>query len=123
MLIAFLSSLLSGNFEFLYSLIANNLHYFFAFSAFMYALTNGKKFIKATFILTIYIWAMLDFISISGWAGFVAGFMFLNYAGKISVFAILSENPKLDKKAILISEIVAYAIWSYYNLIIVGVTP
>jgi len=122
MLIAFLINIVTLNFEWLYSLAINNLHYFFAFSAFMYFVTAGKDFIKATLILTIYVWAMLDFINLSGWAGFVGGFMLLNYVGKISVFAILSENPKLDKKAILISEIVAYAVWSYYNLIIVGVT-
>ena len=122
MLVAFLVNVLTLNIEWLFSLIANNLHYFFGFSAFMYFVTAGKNFIKAALILTIYIWAMLDFITLSGWAGFVGGFMLLNYVGKISVFAVLSENPKLDKKAILISEIVAYAIWSYYNLAIVGVT-
>ncbi|MEK6972564.1 MAG: hypothetical protein AABW72_00800 [archaeon] len=123
MLIAFIYNLATFNLNWMFQVFITNLHYLFAFSAFMYFLTGGKNFIKAMLVLTLNIWGLLDFMNFAGWIGFVAGFLFLNYTAKLSVFAILSENKKLDKYAIAISEFVAFTLWAYYNLIIAGVNP
>lgn len=109
------------DFNWILQLILLNLHYLFGFGALMFFITGGKNFLKATGVLSLNLWGLLDFMNFAGWVGYVAGFLFLNYAAKLSVFAILSESKNLDRYAIAISEFVAFSTWAFYNLVIIGV--
>lgn len=121
MFFSFFYHLFSLDFAWILQLILLNLHWLLAFTVMMYFFTGGKGFVRATLVLIFNVWALLDFMNFLGWFGFVAGFLFLNYGMKLSLFAFLSETPQANRYAIAITEFAAFGIWAYYNLVIVGV--
>jgi hypothetical protein len=72
------------------------------------------------FILTLNIWAWLDFLTISGGVVFVAGFLMFLYLLRMIVVTTAASTKQFQNKLIFVNEMCFVVLFILYNLGLVG---
>jgi len=100
-----IQALLSLDISFFVGIAIDNIFWIFAFYALIFYFMEGKRTIYFFLLLTVLIFAFIDFESITliGWSA--ASFLLIYYITKLAVLAWAENSPSMKNKLVLISEI------------------
>ena len=116
MLFEFFHRVITLDFSWLITLVANNLLFLFLFAALIFFFFDGKRVAIGVVAFSILVWAWMDFELISGLAVLAGGFLVIYYITKMAVLMFVNEMPELKTKLIWVSEAQFLLVFVIYNI-------
>ncbi len=118
MFFEFLQAVVTLDLNWLVSTVFNNLHWLFAFATvcFFFFGYGVRKLAITVSLLTLLLWAWVDFELLGGWGIFIAEFLILYYISKIALLAFVEEVPSLRKHIVAISALQGILLIVFFNL-------
>ncbi len=111
-------ALFSLDWGFFVDIFLNNLLWVFMFAALLYYFMEGKHLLYYFILVSVLMWAYIDFESITGFVWSAAPFLLTYYITKLAVLAWAEKSPAMKKNLVLISEVQFLSLLLIYTFFI-----
>ena len=117
-IIQFLVHFMNLDIGWLLYLLLNSLPFLFAYICVLFIFSGGnlKTTLYGTLVLSLNMWALVDFVGILGLTVFVGNLLMLFYMGKFTVLTFAEQSPRLKKNLFLFNEIQGWGTIVLFNL-------